>query len=60
MKESGVEVMTKEDWIACVKTGIFIPDDGVGYWGNSESYSRNDWCFESPPEGATHVHWFNK
>ena len=29
------DVMTLVEWVACVKAGCFIPDDGIGFLGNS-------------------------
>lgn len=56
----GEDIMTKEEWIACVKCGAFIPSDGIGYWGNATHYGEQFDCFHVAPAGATHVHWYNK
>ena len=54
------EVMTKEEWLDCVKIGAFVPSDGCGYWGTETHYSYDFRAFKPAPEEATHVHWFNK
>lgn len=54
------DVMTLAEWIASVKVGAFIPDDGFGCWGTSTHYNSEYDCFQQPPKGATHVHWYNK
>ncbi len=56
----GEDIMTKEEWIECVRCGAFIPDDGVGYWGTETHYGEQFDSFHVAPKSATHVHWFNK
>ncbi len=53
------DVMTVEEWKDNVDGGLFVPDDGEGYWckGNKES---RDSVWESKAEDATHVAWYNK
>lgn len=58
--ERYVDVMSKGEWISYVKCGVFIPDDGFGYWGSETHYSEDHDSFSKPPKEATHVHWFNK
>ena len=53
------DIMTVKEFVENVKCGAFIPDDGVGYWGNETHYGREFYCFELPPKEATHSHWFN-
>lgn len=55
-----VDLITANDWADCVACGEFIPSDGTGYWGTETHYSRQYNCFRKKPEGATHVHWYNK
>lgn len=55
-----VDLFDKEEWEACVKMGAFIPSDGSGYWGTATHFSHDYNSFRPAPEGATHVHWFNK
>lgn len=54
------DVLTKEEWEQHVEVGAFIRSDGCGYWGTETHYSYDLNCFDPAPEGATHVHWFNK
>ena len=54
------DIMTLVEWVACVKAGCFIPDDGVGFWGTASHYNQDADSFNLPPKGATHVHWYNK
>lgn len=55
-----VDLITANDWADCVACGAFIPSDGIGYWGTETHYSWQYNCFRKKPEGATHVHWYNK
>jgi hypothetical protein len=59
-KDDYVDVMTAEEWESYVECGAFIPDDGVGYWGTETHYNRRWDSFMRKPEGATHVHWYNR
>lgn len=60
------DLLTREEFIDCVKCGGFINDDGYGHLsdGNFHSYyasiypsqvARFDW-----PAWATHIIWFNR
>lgn len=55
------DVMTLVEFDGAEQCGAFIPDDGIGYYGTEThySYSANVWAY-FPPEGATHVHWYNR
>lgn len=55
------DVMTIKDFRDCVRCGAFIPSDGSGCYGTETHYTW-DWSVwhNAPPDGATHVHWFNK
>ena len=53
------DVMTVKDWQDAVQSGMFIPDDGTGYWAKDGKESEDD-PFYTPPEDATHVAWYNK
>ena len=57
----GEDIMTISEFLACKKSGFLIPDDGSGWWGTEthHTYEGSIWRDE-PPEGATHVHWYNK
>lgn len=57
----GEDIMTIDDFFACQKCGALIPDDGCGHWGTEThfTYTGSIWR-HLPPEGATHVHWYNK
>lgn len=58
----GEDIMTLADFGACMRSGILIPDDGSGYFGTATHYSYEGsvWSATKIPEGATHVHWYNK
>ncbi len=57
----GEDIMTIEEFTACKECGLFIPDDGSGYWGTETHYTyEGSVWLKTPPEGATHVHWYNK
>ena len=53
------DLMTAEEFTACVDSGSFIPDDGTGYWVKDGLESRDE-VFASEVEDATHVMWYNK
>jgi len=57
----GEDVMTIEEFYDCEACGALIPSDGSGHWGTEThyTYAGSVWS-HIPPEGATHVHWFNK
>lgn len=59
-KDDYSDVMTLEEWKESVNCGCFIPDDGTGYYGTENAYSYKYDSFDEAPEGATHVHWYNK
>jgi hypothetical protein len=52
-------IMTVAEWKDAVESGMFIPDDGIGFWVKDGKESTDD-PFETPPEDATHVAWYNK
>ena len=60
------DVYTLKDFRESIKCGAFIPSDGDGYFGNEThfAYEFSVWGMidrmETRPEGATHIHWFNK
>lgn len=61
------DVMTFSEWIAAVREGVFVDDDGVGYWATDSAMSREEAVpsqLGSPeiaaPAWATRVVWFNK
>lgn len=56
----GEEVMDIEEWNAYVECGLFIPNDGSGHWGTETHYTYEGSVWRDAPEGATHVHWYNK
>ncbi|UAV90005.1 hypothetical protein REC_156 [Pseudomonas phage REC] len=58
----GEDVFTIKEFASLVNCGAFIPDDGSGHWGNETHFTWEGsvWSATSIPEGATHVHWFNK
>lgn len=57
-------LMTIEEWRNSVKSGLFNEYDGSGEWVR-DGQTMTDCIFddvfnETPPEGATHVAWYNK
>lgn len=59
-KDDFGDLITAGDWLCATAVGAFIPTDGCGYWGTATHYSYDCDCFGPAPEGATHVHWFNR
>ncbi len=53
------DVFTLEDWDKSVVAGAFIPDDGDGYWATEKQYAHIS-VWDTKPDWATHVVWFNK
>jgi hypothetical protein len=58
------DVMTVEEWRACVESGYFIDDDGIGAPAKDGMMMDDRDAFPSGiddiPEDATHIVWFNK
>jgi len=54
------DIMDAAEWGECLDHGVFIPDDGCGYWGTLSNYSRKHSAFQEKPKEATHVHWYNQ
>lgn len=57
------ELFTLEEFAQCVKSTLFIPYDGSGYFANETGYGHDApvWPWpDKPPDWATHVMWFNK
>jgi len=57
------DVYTLADWKDAVKLGHFNEYDGSGCWVKDGYHMTDDVfddVFTTPPEGATHVAWFNK
>lgn len=60
------ELYTLSDFKESIQCGAFIPDDGSGYFGTETHYSYDFsvWSMldkmQTRPEGATHIHWYNK
>lgn len=56
-------IMPLLEWRAAVACGAYVPDDGCGNWSNgthrTATWSDDLWQ-GTPPEGTTHVVWFNK
>ena len=62
VRDTYSDVMTIAEFNECEKSGAFIPYDGDGYFGTETHFSFDEyvWNAESIPEGATHVHWYNR
>lgn len=55
------DIMTIDEFLECERTGSLIPDDGIGYYGTETHYTETHSIWRHlPPEGTTHVHWYNK
>ena len=60
------DVMTLEEWRACCDCGGFIDYDGFGYYSDGKVMWTDHTAHPSernlvkPPEGTTHVVWFNR
>lgn len=64
-KDEYGDLFTIKEFAGAVLCGAFIPDDGIGFYGNENAYSfeLGVWSIpvhEAKEKGATHVHWFNK
>ena len=53
------DIYNVDEWKSLVDNGIFIPDDGSGYWVKDNKRSTDE-VFSTPQLDATHVIWFNK
>lgn len=56
-------IITIEEWQTSVKAGQFNEYDGAGCWvrdGQEMTDCAFDDVFSEPPEGATHIAWYNK
>ncbi len=53
------DVMTVEEWQEAVANGSFVEYDGSGYWAKDGKES-GDSVWDTDPEDATHVAWYNK
>lgn len=63
------DIYTIAEWQEAVSNGWFNEYDGSGIWLDKDlgrlgsdhpSRPHYDDVFATPPEGATHVEWFNK
>lgn len=60
------DIFTLTEFKQALQSGLFIPDDGCGYFGTETHFSFDFEIWEmleklkTRPEGATHVHWYNK
>lgn len=58
------DVYTLADWRAAVRAGYFNEYDGSGCFAKDGKFIFPDRVFDDvfaePPDGATHVVWFNK
>ncbi|MNC32716.1 hypothetical protein D3C75_810800 [compost metagenome] len=65
-RDKYADVMTLKEFSDCVKCGGFIPYDGDGYFGTETHFSFDSYVWNEKgriaetPEGATHVHWYNR
>lgn len=61
--EPETELFTLADWKEAVEFGLFNEYDGSGCWLRDGKFMTDnifDDVFKEPPEGATHVAWYNK
>ena len=55
------DLFTVEEFAYNVKLGAFIPSDGIGYWATeTHEDDETNVFYDSKPEWATHVAWYNK
>jgi len=60
------DLMTLDEFVDCVKTGLFIDYDGSGYYATESLYDRDSPAIPSEIKQGkinssyTHVAWFNK
>lgn len=56
------DLFTIEEWNNHVRNGLFVPDDGSGFWADATRHVDIGDPFDSStkPDWATHVMWFNK
>lgn len=57
------DIYTCVEWQQSVKDGYFNCHDGSGAWIKNGQFMTGDVfddVFGAPPEGATHVVWYNK
>lgn len=65
-RDKFADLYTLADFRDSIKCGAFIPSDGSGYFGTEThfSYDHEVWemmeNLQTKPEGATHIHWYNK
>ena len=52
-------LMSSQEFLEDVSFGCITSDDGSGYWATETKISEFS-CWNSRPEWATHVCWFNK
>ena len=58
-KEDSGSIFEVKEWDEAVLSGAFIPDDGSGYWATKDGYVAIS-VWDTKPDWATHVVWFNK
>ena len=62
--EGYCDVFTLTEFGQAVHMGVFIPDDGTGYYGTKEWYYTHlcvwDDTIKEVPKDCTHVVWFSK
>lgn len=65
------DLIPLQEWIDSVKSGMFNDDDGMGDYATETHHWSQDgfnWVYPSdvgtsrfnPPEGCTHILWYNK
>jgi hypothetical protein len=57
------DVFTLAEWRSQVEAGHFNEHDGSGCWVKDNTHMTDhlfDDVFSDPPDGCTHVVWFNK
>jgi hypothetical protein len=61
--EDSDDVYTLAEWRSAVAAGAFNEYDGSGCWLKDTKFMTGrifDDVFTTPPEGVTHVVWYNK
>lgn len=56
------DLFTLEEWKEHLQNGLFIEDDGSGYWADDFKHTDDGDVFDisTKPDWATHILWFNK
>ena len=56
------DMIPLNEFVSCVKSNVFTPDDGIGHWATEteEDVDTDVLSGDPKPDWATHVMWYNK